>query len=200
MSHPYVVVIIVGISALVFVVLELHLLPPPPLPVAVFPDGGGETLLAVPHRLLGGVPKVVGGNATRSNVWLGLFGGSCHVSWQFFHKQLGQRKACSAFLSPKSFHDKDLKSWLDTSLWPGAPFSWKIIFLTQKTDAQLTYMFFLASLSHQRFCATSNQVLKRVRNTSFHAQFHFSTQGKRLPGLKMQKEDRRLPGFFYRFI
>ncbi len=41
-------------------------------------------------------------------VWFGLCRGSCQVSWQFFHKQLDQRKPCSLFLSPESLHDRDL--------------------------------------------------------------------------------------------
>ncbi len=48
-------------------------------------------------------------------------------SWQFFHKQMDQRKACSAFLSNEFLHDRDPQSWLDASLQPGAPLGWKMI-------------------------------------------------------------------------
>ncbi len=74
-------------------------------------------------------------------VWFGLVYSEVHVKshGSFFYKKLYQRKACSAFLSPESLHDRDPQSWLDTSypqswldtsLRPGATLSWKMI-LTQ---------------------------------------------------------------------
>ena len=87
--------------------------------------GTGISFLPVEHR--GKQNSLQVRKAHLGLVWFGLFRGSCHISWQFFHKQLDQRRACSAFLSPESLHDRDPQSRLDGSLRPGAPLSWKII-------------------------------------------------------------------------
>ncbi len=110
---------------------------------------------------------------------VGLFRGSCQVSWQFFHKQLDQRKACSVFLSPESLHDRDPQSWLDSSLRPGAPLNWKMILKAVNpclVDKGSFPGFFVLPgiLCHQQ-SGIEEHDLCNFRNTSFRAQFYFPT-------------------------